>query len=378
MIYLDNAATTKPFPEVVATVNNTLTRVWGNANSPYLLGREANQVVCDCRKRLAETIGADTEEIYFTSGGSEANSWAIKGFDGYKIITTPIEHHSILNAVKDKDVYYLSVNNIGLIDLRELRRVLEVEKKPCLVSIQYVNNETGVCQDIYNIGKICKEYGAIFHTDAVQAYSHFCYYIDVDQLKIDMMSVSGHKFGAPTGIGFLYIRKGIDIKPLINGGEQNFGLRGGTDNVAYIKGMCLAAEIIYENHSRDYHHIHTLQCHLIDKLYDSIKLFKTSPINLTHGIVSITISGMDAAGLIEYLSLKEIYISSGSACSSNSGEPSHVLKAIGYSDEDAASTIRVSFSADNTHEETDTFIDAVVEYLKLTCPEQVIDKTELT
>lgn len=366
MIYLDNAATTKPKDEVIRAVNSTLWSFWGNSSSPHTLGRMSNEIVEGVRKQIADMINAEPEEIYFTSGGSEANSMAIKCvFYSNTWITTEIEHHSILNSTAEAGkTCYLKVDKEGRVDVDKILILLNSMAKTdgkTIVSVQFANNEIGTVQDIIGLGVALKRYpNVIFHTDAVQAFGYCC--PDVKKLNIDMMSVSGHKIGAPQGIGFLYIRKGVEMKPLINGGEQNFGLRGGTDNVAYINGLGKACELLNQRHIDG-----KLKNTFVTFLKNEIPEIKVngSSIWTFNNIISLTIPNINAAELIEYLSMKRIYISAGSACSTHSGEPSHVLKAIGLSDEEINSTVRISLSHETTMEEMLECAAAIIDFYKL-------------
>lgn len=375
MIYLDTAATTKVKPEVVESMMPYLTNQWYNPSSLYSSATKIKEDIERVRKIVGNFIKANGDEIYFTSSGSESNCWAISGFCHYwnalkvkpVIITSSIEHKSILECVGNMiaDVYYVDVDKNGLIKLDTLLEILNNVSlcSPLLCSFQLANNEIGTIQDIKKVSNVIRQYGGWLHVDCVQAFGHIP--INVDELGIDMLSVSGHKIGCPKGIGFLYIRKGATISPMIYGSQMD-GKRGGTENVPYIMGMSKAIELcdISENKIREmyskrdyfiglleYKFGCTLNGHCSQRLPNNINV--TFPNNIT------------GEALLYTLDLSGIQISVGSACNSQSIEPSYVLKAIGLSDEDAMRTIRITISDDITYEEIDYIVNEIDKAIKL-------------
>ena len=366
MIYLDNAATTPVKRDVLDVIINTMQNCWGNPSSAYEFGLESKRIIEDARLTIAQSINAELDEIIFTSGASEANALAISGFLHYYenndseypyFITSNIEHSSIplFNADAVIDVDY----DFGNIDIELLERKLSDLWKDSkkLVSIQAANNEIGVIHDIRAISNIVHKYNGVFHTDATQYYPY--YKIDVKAMGIDMMSVSGHKFGCPKGIGFLYVKRGISLSPIIYG-TQNNALRGGTENVPYIAGLAKAIKLLdYSNETslkfkRDY---------CLQKIYDldcmqSINLNGDAKNRLPNNI-NIHIKDVDAQMLIALLDLNGICVSAGSACHSYDAKPSRVLKAIGLSDKETKESIRITLNEDTTYEEIDKFVETL-------------------
>lgn len=371
MIYLDNAATTIIYPAVLDAMLPYLTEEYGNASAIYSMGSNNKIVIESARKNVAKLIGAKPEEIIFTSGGSESDNWAIKDIaeslctKGKHIITTKIEHKAVLNTChylesKGFEITYLNVDANGLISLSELEK--EIKKDTILISVMFANNEIGTIQPIAEIGAIAKKHGILFHTDAVQAVGHTA--IDVNKMGIDLLSASGHKFHAPKGIGFLYVRKGVKMIPLIHGGGQEKGLRGGTENVASIVGMGKAAEIAlndikYSNFEANKYLEKLVEINVQNAVINGAKVERLPQIS------SIIVPKVEAESVLMLLNANKIYISSGSACSAGSLNPSYVLKAIGLSDEDAHSTIRVSTSCETTKEEIDEFVAKLKEAVEL-------------
>ena len=366
MIYLDNAATTPVKKEVLDAIINTMQNCWGNPSSSYEFGLEPKRIIENARLAIANSINAEPDEIIFTSGASEANSLAIDGYLKYMenredeypyFITSNVEHSSIplFNADVTIGVDYY----IGRVDTNALENklsdMLRFSKK--LVSVQAANNEIGIIQDIQTISRIAHKYNGIFHTDATQYYPY--YKIDVKTMGIDMMSVSGHKFGCPKGIGFLYVKKGINLSPIIYG-TQNNGLRGGTENVPYIAGLAKAVELLDYSKEKD---LRDKRDYCLQKIYD---LDCTQNINLNGDFknrlpnnINIRIEDVDAQMLIALLDLNGICVSAGSACHSYDAKPSHVLKAIGLSDKEAKESVRITLSEDTTYEEIDKFLDTL-------------------
>ena len=369
MIYLDNASTTKLTPEVFSAMEPFLKESYGNPSSHHSLGEKARKAIDESREIIASVINCKPQEIYFTSGGSEANTWAIKGLNhsGKRcfFISSKQEHHSILNALKTfspYDVYYLDSDNYGVIDTESVRDKSFYGVTLC--TIQTVNNETGIIQPIQKLAFKCKDDGCIFHTDAVQAFGYLK--LDVDQLGVDMLSASAHKIHGPKGVGFLYISDRIkdQMCPLINGGQQERGLRGSTENVAGIVGFGRAALIANQNMSKNFEYTKNLGIEFVNMLshlpgvHTNVNLTDT---DFRH--ISIRLDGIRAEEMLALLDSVHICVSSGSACNSDSKEPSHVLKAIGLSDKEANSTIRVSLNETNTLQELKEFISYLEVFL---------------
>ena len=380
-IYLDNAATTKPKDKVVDCIVNGLKNNWYNPSSLYTEGRNISDIITKAKKHIAYFIGARSEEIYFTSGGSESNSWAVQGFvhywtaKGYKpvVITSTIEHKSIMACVENLcvETHFVGVDVYGNISCEQIEELLKNishdTTKKVLVSIQHANNEIGTIQDIKKLSSIVHKYSAFFHTDGVQTIGHIP--VNVNKIGIDMLSASAHKFGGLKGSGFLYIRNCVEIKPLIYG-SQNSGMRGGTENVDSIVSMAIALQFC--NVSKDH----------VNSLYDIknkfTKAFLELPyciqinnhdneyLNTLPTIISVTIKErVTAEALVYLLNSSGICISSGSACNSHNEEPSYVLKAIGLSDEDAVRTIRISFDDTLNFEQINRFIAELDKAIKI-------------
>ncbi len=365
-IYFDNAATTKIQSEVLNEMMPYLTNNYGNASSLYSIGRQSKRAIENARKQVAELINCDPHEIYFTGGGSESDNLAIKGFvyanknKGNHIITSKIEHHAILESCEwlqkqGFEVSYINVNKDGFIDLQELEN--SIKPSTILISIMFANNEIGTIQPIEKISEIAKKHQITLHTDAVQAAGNTP--IDVRKMGIDMLSMSGHKINAPKGIGVLYVKKGIDIEKIIHGGHQEKDKRAGTENVAGIVGMGKACEIAnknLENHIKNLKRLRDYYISMLKKeIPDKININGTME-NRLPGNANISFEGLDASELIFKLDEKGICVSSGSACSSGSREPSHVLRAIGLPDKYLNCAVRTTFGENNTFEEIDYLI----------------------
>lgn len=376
-MYLDNAATTKPRKEVIDTTLAYLTEYWENPSAFSFNSPKIKKDIEIARNTVAKSINAkDSHNIFFTSGGSEANCWAIQGFINNRlnnmhvpyIITTKIEHKSIMECVKNQTlatVYYLDVNTDGFISIEELDDTISlmlscgVEPKDILVSIQFANNEVGTIQDVINISNMCHMYGCVFHTDAVQAFGHV--YIDVDAMGIDMLSASAHKIGGCKGTGFLYIKDGIEINPLIYGSQMD-GMRGGTENVAGIMGMAKAVELIDLN---DANNVKFTRDYFIDKLVD-IGCKLNGPYGSTafryrlpNNINVILPDNINGESFVLAVSIDGIDIGTGSACNSHSVEPSYVLKAMGLTDDEANCSIRISIPRNMTMDDVDNVINSI-------------------
>ncbi|MCR5415385.1 MAG: cysteine desulfurase NifS [Pseudobutyrivibrio sp.] len=375
-IYADNAATTPTSKKVVEAMLPYFTDVYGNPSSLYSVGQKAKEVLEESREKIAQILGASPKEIYFTSGGSEADNQAIISAarigerNGKKhIVSTAFEHHAVLHtldALKKEgfEVTLVDVHENGVVDPQEIRDA--IREDTALVTVMYVNNEIGTIQPIKEIGEICKEKNVIFHTDAVQAVSHI--HINVKEQNIDMLSISAHKFHGPKGVGVLYAKKGIALTNVINGGAQERGKRAGTENLAGIVGMTVALEDAVKNIDCVNERLKGLQ----DKLIEGLSNIPYSQLNgdrekrITSN-VSFCFEGIEGESLLLLLDDKGIAVSSGSACTSGSLDPSHVLLAIGRPHEVAHGSLRLSLAEDITEEEVDYIISAVadvVEYLR--------------
>ena len=368
-IYFDNAATTKIKTEVLNEMMPYLTTNYGNASSLYTIGRQSKKAIETARRRVAELLKCEPNEVFFTGGGSESDNIAIKGFayankeKGNHIITSKIEHPAVLESCqylekRGFEVSYISVNKDGMIQLEELENA--IKPTTILISIMFANNEIGTIQPIEKIAEIAKKHQIAFHTDAVQAVGNV--EIDVNKMKIDMLSMSGHKIHAPKGIGVLYIQKDISIEKVISGGHQERDKRAGTENVAEIVGMGKACEIANKNLESHRKNVKKLRDYYIFRLQkeipDKIHINGTME-NRLIGNANISFKGLDSSELIYRLDERGICVSSGSACSSGNREPSHVLKAIGLPDEYLRSAIRTTFEDNNTFEEIDYFINTI-------------------
>lgn len=375
-IYLDHAATTYIREEVLEEMKPYLGDKFGNASSIYKLGMESRLVIEESRRKIAEIINADVNEIFFTSGGSESDNWAIMGVamnnfnNDIHIITSQIEHSAVYNTCKYLEskmakITYLPVNENGIVDISNLQEEIRYDTR--LISVMYANNEIGSIQPIKEIAKIAKDNDILFHTDAVQAIGNTR--IDVKDLGIDMMSISGHKFYGPKGIGVLYIKKGTPIDSYIHGGGQEFENRAGTENIASIVGMRKAMELAYKNIDINRNNIDTLRRMFISDVLKNIPNCKIngSLDNTLPGIVNITFDGINAETLLLLLNAKDIYASAGSACSSHSNSPSRVLTAIGLSEKEANSSVRFSFGLMTTENQLKYTVSALkdaVSYLR--------------
>lgn len=367
-IYADHAATTPVLPEVVEAMLPCFNETWGNPSSLHRDGQRAKELLVAARASLANTLGCDPGEVYFTSCGSESDNWAIKGAalrakpGRNKIITSKIEHHAVLHtcealAKQGFNVVYLDVDATGVVDLDQLRR--EADDTTALVAVMMANNEIGTIQPIREIAEIAHAAGALCFTDAVQAFGALKF--DVKELGVDMLALSGHKLGAPKGIGALYIRKGVRIANLIDGGGQEKSKRGGTENLPYIVGLAKAAEIAQQNLS-DMPRIIKMR----DRLIDGLCALPYSKLNGARdarlpGNVNVSFEFVEGESLLLWLDIMGISASTGSACSSNSLEASHVLLATGLPIEMAHGSLRFSLSHSNTEEEVDRIIAATTE-----------------
>ena len=368
LIYCDNAATTKVSKRVLDAMLPYFTEEYGNASSIYMLGQSAAKALLKARETVAKAIGAKTHEIFFTSGGSEADNWAIKGMalNGAKsgkkhIITSVFEHHAVLHTCEflekqGYEVTYLPVDEKGLINPNDVKNA--IREDTCLVTIMFANNEIGTIQPIKEIGEICKEKKVPFHTDAVQAVGNV--EIDVKALNIDMLSLSGHKIHAPKGVGALYVRGGISLPNLIHGGAQEKNKRAGTENLPSIVGLAQAITDSVQNIKEKQEKVSKRR----DRLIDGILKIQETRLNGDRekrlcGNVNISIRGVEGESLLLMLDMYGILASSGSACTSGSLDPSHVLLAIGLPHETAHGSLRLSISEETTNEDIDYILETI-------------------
>ena len=379
-IYLDNAATTRVRPEVAAEVLPIMTETYGNPSSVHAFGREAKKALEKARTQVATAIGAKKEEIFFTAGGSESDNWALKGTahqlraKGNHIITTAIEHHAILHTCKalEKEgftVTYLPVDEYGLVTPEQVEAAITPET--ILVSIMMANNEIGTIEPIAEIGAVCKKHGVLFHTDAVQAIGHVP--VDVKAMNVDMLSMSGHKFYAPKGVGALYVRSGVRLENLIEGGAQERSRRAGTENLPAIVGMGKAIEMITAEQQEENARLTAMRDRLIQGILEKIPDSRLNghPTRRLPGNVNVSIRFIEGESLLLSLDMVGIAGSSGSACTSGSLDPSHVLLAIGLPHEIAHGSLRLTLGRDNTEQDVDYVLEQlpkIVERLRSMSP----------
>ncbi len=387
-VYADNAATTPVSKKVVEAMLPYMTEHYGNPSSLYSVGQTAARAVDTARAQVASALGAEAKEIFFTSGGSEADNWAIKGAaalgekKGKKhLITSKFEHHAVLHTMaalekKGFKVTYLDVYENGLVRVEDVEKAITDET--CLVSIMYANNEIGTVQPIAEIGKLCRDKGVLFHTDAVQAVGHIK--IDVKEQNIDLLSLSGHKFHAVKGIGALYCKKGLRLPNLIEGGAQEAGRRAGTENVPGIVGLGVAITEMTEHLEENYIKVKALR----DRLFEGASKISHSRINgdtekRLPGNFSMCFEGVEGESLLLMLDMKGVSASSGSACTSGSLDPSHVLLSIGLKHEVAHGSLRLSLGENNTEEDVDYILEVlppIIERLREMSPlwEHILEK----
>lgn len=379
-IYMDNAATTRIAPEVLDAMLPYLREEYGNPSSAYKFSGRIAEKVAEARNTIGKVIGAKEKEIFFTSGGSESDNWAIKGIadarrdKGNHIITTKIEHHAVLHTCeflekRGFEVTYLPVDEKGLVNIDELKAA--IRPSTILVSVMFANNEIGTIEPVKEIGRIAHEHGVLFHTDAVQAFGHVP--IDVNEMNIDLMSASAHKIHGPKGIGFLYIRSGVRLSNLIHGGAQESGRRAGTTNAAGIIGFAKAAELAARDMEDTISREKTLRDRLMHKVLSEVPYARVNGDleNRLSNNVSFCFRFVEGESLLIMLDNKGICASSGSACTSGSLDPSHVLLAIGLPHEIAHGSLRLTLSAENTEEEIDYVaetIKQVVQRLRMMSP----------
>ena len=367
-IYLDNAATTKAAPEVVEAMLPYFTEWYGNPSSVYRFSQESKAAVTKARETIANALGAKTEEIYFTAGGSESDNWALKAAaeacrtKGNHIITTKIEHHAVLHTCEwlkthGFEVTYLDVDESGIVKLEELEKA--VRPTTILISVMFANNEIGTLQPVREIGRIAREHGILFHTDAVQAFGHLP--IQVDELNVDLLSSSAHKLNGPKGIGFLYIRKGVKIKSLIHGGAQERRRRAGTENVPGIVGYGAAVERAMRTLEGRAAAERELRDYLIERVLREVPYTRLNGhrTNRLSNNANFSFQFIEGESLLIMLDMDGICASSGSACTSGSLDPSHVLLAIGLPHEIAHGSLRLTLSEETTKEELDYVVESI-------------------
>ena len=390
LIYLDNAATTQVYPEVLEAMTPYFTEHYGNPSSIYSFAGESKRAVDAARNTMAEFLNASTEEIYFTGGGSESDNWALKATaeayvnKGKHIITSKIEHHAILHTCEwlEKhgfEVTYLNVDENGLVDLEELKAAIRPDT--ILISVMFANNEIGTIEPIAEIGKIAKEHGVLFHTDAVQAFGHVP--IDVQAMNIDMLSASGHKINGPKGIGLMYIRKGIKIGSFIHGGAQERHRRAGTHNVPGIVGFAKAVELASRDMDKRMKYETELRDYYISRVEKEIPYAKLNGdrVKRLPNNTNFCFRFIEGESMLILLDQKGICASSGSACTSGSLDPSHVLLAIGLPHEIAHGSLRATLSEKTTKEDIDFTVDElkkIIERLRSMSPlyEDFVKKQE--
>lgn len=365
MIYLDNAATTKVNEKVLESMMPYFSEIYCNPSAAYSFATKGRIAIEEARNHAAKLIGASDMEIYFTSGGSESDNWAIKAVaesfsdKGKHIITTKIEHHAVLHTCEylerhGFDITYLNVDSDGKVRLDELKK--SIREDTILISVMTANNEIGTIQPVAEIGKIAHEKGILFHTDAVQAYGHIP--INVDEMNIDLLSASGHKFNGPKGVGIMYIRKGVKIRSFIHGGSQERGRRAGTYNVPGIAGLGTAAKLAMENMAKRAEKEKELRDYFIDRISAEISytVLNGHREDRLPNNINFCFRFVEGESVLIMLDQAGICASSGSACTSGAIDPSHVLRAIGLSDEMAHESLRLTLSYENTKEEIDTVV----------------------
>lgn len=370
MIYMDNAATTKVTDSVLDAMLPYLRENYGNASAIYSLGQKSRAAIENSRIKIAEILKTKPSEIYFTSSGTESDNWVIKESlnprEKHHIISSRIEHPAILNSLKavkslGSDYSLISVDQEGFVNLDELSEKIRDNTK--LISIMFANNEIGTIEPIEEISKIARDKNILLHTDAVQAMGNVKF--NLRDLDVDMLSISGHKLGAPKGIGILYIKEGTEISPFINGGEQERGMRASTENVASIVGIGRALEDAYANIDANIEYTRDLRDYTIEKLLNIDGIILNGPREKRlPGNINITLKDTKPQTMVQYLDMYDICVSSGSACAAGSINPSHVLRAIGRSEEDSISMLRLSLNHNNTREECDYVVEKISQGMK--------------
>ena len=370
MIYADNAATTKLDQEALEAMIPWLAEEYGNASQPYSFARKPKRALAEARTTIAECIGALPEEIYFTSGGTEGDNWAIKGLlcygDHRATITSMIEHHAVLKACSSIErlgypVAYLPADDRGVITVERLNYVISNKTK--LVSIMLANNEIGTIEPIKELAEVAHAHGALFHTDAVQAVGHIP--VDVENLRVDMLTASAHKFNGPKGIGFMYIRKGTPIRSYADGGAQENGMRAGTENIAAIIGMSIALKKNCQQLKENTKKLRGMEGVFIASLRQAgVDFIENGSDYRIPGNINISLRGANGESLLHRLDLKGIVIATGSACDSVNNQVSHVIRAIKVPQDYAEGTIRISFGKDNREEDAKIIANALAEIIK--------------
>lgn len=369
-VYLDNAATTQVRPEVVQKMLPYFTECFGNPSSIYDLGQQAFDAVAEARGIIASTLGVDDTEIFFTSGGSESDNWAIKGVayanahKGRHIVTTSIEHHAVLHSCQALEregfeVTYLPVDENGLVSPEEFESALRPDT--VLATVMFANNEIGTIQPIAQLAQIAHNHNVLFHTDAVQAFGHEA--LTIDDLGVDLLSASGHKFYGPKGVGFLYIRRSTKIANLIDGGQQERGRRASTENVPGIVGLGEACRLALSECAFEHERQRALRDHAIKRILDEIPFARLNG-DAFHRLVNninVSFEFIEGEGIILQMAMRGVCVSSGSACTSGSLDPSHVLLAIGLPHEIAHGSVRMTLGRTTTAEQMDYAVDCLVE-----------------
>ena len=364
-IYADNAATTKLDINAFEAMQEILLNEYGNPSQPYSFGRRAAKILKEAKCIIAECINADPDEVYFTSGGTESDNWAIKGSAGFigrskAILCSKIEHHAVLRTCESLEtqgfpVAYIPCDDKGIVGPENVLKFID---RPSILTVMMANNEIGTIQPIKELASIAHDHGALFHTDAVQAVGHIP--IDVKEVDVDLLSASAHKFNGPRGVGFLYVKRGTSILPLIDGGSQQNGMRGGTENTAGIMAMAIALR----NNCNEIHHniihLRNLETTLINCLQNTkIDFILNGSDHKLPGIISLSLKGMNGEMLLHRLDLMGICISTGSACDGKNNKVSHVIEAIGVPTEYKTGTIRLSFGKNNTIKDIKAICDAI-------------------
>lgn len=365
MIYLDNAATTKICDKSVAAMEPYLNEMFGNPSGIYNIAKISRNIVEEARHNIAKALNCSPDNIFFTSGGTESDNWALEDAKrrGEHIITSKIEHHAILNKCNQLEeegiqITYMDVDRYGMVSPKEIEK--NIKSGTSLISVMFANNEIGTIEPIREIGRIAKKNNVIFHTDAVQAFGHVP--IDVKEMNVDMLSASSHKFHGPKGVGFLYIKNPEKVHPLIYGGGQEKGKRSGTENVIGIAGMNAAVEEAVKNMKKRLKRETEMRNYVINRVLNEIPYVRLNghSKNRLPGNINFTFKGVDGTSLVVMMDNDDICISAGSACSSGSGAPSHVISAIGIPKDAAFGTIRITLSDENTMDE----INYVIQRLK--------------
>ena len=370
MIYMDNAATTRITDSVFEDMLPYLKENYGNPSAIYSLGQRSRAAIENSRIKIAEILGVKASEIYFTSSGSESDNWALKGSilpnQENHLISSKIEHPAVLNSLKKIESWggqasLVSVDAEGFVDLKEIENSIKDSTR--LISIMFANNEIGTIEPLAEISKIAREKNILFHTDAVQAIGNIKF--KIKDIGVDMLSLSGHKLGAPKGVGVLYLREGIDLDNFLDGGEQERGRRASTENLASIVGLARAMEDAYNNIEDYSFYTRDLRDYTIEKLLNIDGIILNGPReNRLPGNINITLKNTKPQTMVQYLDMFDICVSSGSACAAGSINPSHVLRAIGRSEEDSLSMLRLSLNHENTKEECDYVVEKINQGMK--------------